>query len=98
MKYLPWEPIILRMFERYRELDDSLMAMHREYDALPFMFPDFEEWVDPEIIAKVKLKKVPRGYTMGLTTMARMLWNPVYIGWWIYDNTILVDAEGRIRR
>ncbi len=94
-RYMPWQPIILRMFERYRELNDNLMALHREYDSLPFMFPDFETWVDPEIIAKCKLKKVPKGYTMSLSTMVRLLTNPVYIGWWIYDNKILVDETGR---
>ncbi len=92
--YTPWEPIILRMFERYRELNDGLMALHRELDARPYMFPDFEDWVDEEIIAKVKMKKVPGGYTMGLTTMAKMLCNPVYIGWWVYGNVILCDETG----
>jgi Resolvase, N terminal domain/Recombinase len=94
IRYIPWCPTILEMFERYRELNDNLMALHREYDAKPFMFPDFEEWVDPEIVAKCKLKKVPEGYTMSLSTMVRLLTNPVYIGWWIYDNKILVDEKG----
>lgn len=95
IRYMPWEPIIVRMYERYRELNDSLMALHREYDAKPSMFPAFESWVDPEIIAKCRLKRVADGYTMGLTTMAKMLCNPVYLGWWVYDNVILVDEEGR---
>lgn len=95
VRYAPWSPIILRMYERYRELNDNVMALHREYDAKPYMFPDFEEWVDPEMIAKCKLKKVPGGYTMGLTTMVRMLCNPVYLGWWVYDNAILCDKEGK---
>jgi len=95
IRYMPWSPIILRMFERYRELNDNLMALHREYDAKPFMFPDFEDWVDPEIVAKCRLQKVEGGYTMALGTMTKMLCNPVYIGWWIYDNTILVDQEGK---
>lgn len=95
VRYMPWCPIILRMFERYRELNDNLMELHREYDALPFMFPDFEAWVDPEIIAKVKLRRVPGGYTMSLSAMTRMLINPVYIGWWIYENNILVDEAGK---
>ena len=94
IRYMPWSPIILRMFERYRELNDNLMALHREYDAKPFMFPDFEDWVDPEIVAKVKLAKVPGGYTMALATMTRLLTNPVYLGWWVYDNKILVDEAG----
>ncbi|GAC1613668.1 MAG: hypothetical protein NVS4B7_05260 [Ktedonobacteraceae bacterium] len=94
VRYMPWSPIILRMFERYRELNDNLMALHREYDSKPFMFPDFEEWVDPEIVNKCRLQKVPSGYTMGLSTMTRMLCNPVYLGWWIYDNVILCDEKG----
>lgn len=95
IRYMPWCPIILHMFERYRELNDNLMSLHREFDSLPFMFPDFEDWVDPEIIAKVKLGKVPGGYTMSLSTMTRMLTNPVYVGWWIYENKILVGEDGR---
>ncbi len=95
IRYMAWSPIILRMFERYRELNDNLMALHREYDSLPCMFPDFEKWVDPEIIAKCKLKKVPGGYTMSLSAMTRMLTNPVYLGWWIYENKILVGENGR---
>jgi hypothetical protein len=95
IRYMHWVPIIVRMFERYRELGDNLMALHREYDAKPFMFPDFEEWVDPEIVVKCQLKKVPGGYTMGLASMLRLLTNPVYLGWWVYDNTILVDATGQ---
>src|SRR5207237_3032934 len=59
-----------------------------------YMFPNFEAWIDPEIIAKCKLKKVPKGYTMSLSTMTRLLTNPVYLGWWIYDNAILVDENG----
>ncbi len=98
IKYIPWEEIILRIFERYRELNDNLMALHREYDAKPYMFPNFEAWVDPEIIAKCKLKKVPKGYTMSLSTMTRLLTNPVYLGWWIYDNAILVDENGLPKR
>jgi hypothetical protein len=94
IRYMPWSPIILRMFERYRELHDSIIALHREYDAMPYMFPDFEEWVDPELVNKCRLTKVKGGYTMGLTSMTRMLCNPVYIGWWIYDNVILCDERG----
>lgn len=94
LRYAAWGDVVLAMFERYRELNDNLMALHREYDAKPFMFPDFESWVDPEIVSKCRLRKVPGGYTMSLSAMQRMLCNPVYIGWWIYHDVILVDEHG----
>ena len=80
--------------KRLKQPIDQAKALHREYNAKPFMFPDFESWVDPEIVAKCLLKKVPGGYTMSLNAMQRMLCNPVYIGWWIYHNVILVDEHG----
>ena len=32
---------------------------------------------------------------MSLSAMTRMLTNPVYLGWWIYENKILIGEDGR---
>jgi len=92
--YRPHARIVFEMFTRYRELRGNLIQLHREMSERPFFFPDFESWVDPEIIAKIKLNKVPGGYTMSLTSLQRLLTNPIYIGWWCFDNTMLVDETG----
>ena len=57
-------------FKRYLELGGKLKKLYRELKQEPYLFPEFESWVDPRDVARITLQKVPDGYHMSLTTLA----------------------------
>src|SRR5258708_26409193 len=83
-------PISIRIYERYRELGDNLNRLFIELAAKPYVFPDVEKaehWI---------LTKVPGGYTFkSLKGLRYFLTNVVNVGYWVYDNMLLCDEQGR---
>jgi len=96
-KYVVYEPhagIMLAIFRRFRELSGRLWQLYRELVRLPFVFPDFEDWVAAEgFLAKTNMKKVPGGYTIGLTALEEMLCNVAYMGYWMYKKVLISTAS-----
>src|SRR5437764_6158880 len=59
------KPVIFSLFERYYELGGNFHAVYREFDELPYVFPDFEEWVDKRNVNHWKKRiQVPGGYKL----------------------------------
>ncbi len=95
--YGPHAEVVRWLFRRYLELDGNLYALCREVDSMPFLFPEFEKWVDPRNIAKFGGKRAKikgdsnqEGYKSTASGIRNILCNPVYIGWWIPINGGLV--------
>jgi hypothetical protein len=82
--------IIFALFKRYYELGGNFYAVYREFDELPYVFPDFEAWVDKRNVNHWKKRiKVPGGYKLTRYGLLSILTNPVYIGWWIVGGDII---------
>jgi hypothetical protein len=61
--YHPHTQPIFSLFERYYELGGNFNALCREVDEMPYVFSDFESWVDKRNINHwKKRKKVVGGY------------------------------------
>jgi len=56
---------------------------------MPFVFPDFEPWVDRRNIRDKRWKKVPGGYHISRRGLLWLLTNPVYIGWLIINGDVI---------
>ena len=88
--YHPHKPAIFSLFERYYELGGNFNALCREVDELPYVFLDFEPWVDKRNVNHwKKRKKTPGGYKLTRTGLSSILTNPVYIGWWIVEGDVI---------
>lgn len=91
-KFIPYEPhaaVVRWLFERFRELAGQTSELFREIDRLPFLFPDFDESMDKELVKKFRMKKVHGGYKISSVFGLRyILSNPVYAGYWIYNNVV----------
>jgi len=84
------KPVIFLLFERYYELGGNFHAVYREFDELPYVFSDFEEWVDKRNVNHWKKRiKVPGGYKLTRYGLRSILTNPVYIGWWIVAGDVM---------
>jgi hypothetical protein len=83
------------LFKRFLELDGNFAELCREAEKMPYLFPAFEEWVDPKNISRFSGNRKNRGgslITEGLYKgcykptadgLKSILTNPVYIGWWL---------------
>src|SRR6185312_13313994 len=88
--YQDHKPPVLLLFERYYELGGNFNALCREVDEMPFVFPDFEPWVDKRNVNHWKKRKhVPGGYKLKRFGVYSILTNPVYIGWWIVAGDVI---------
>jgi hypothetical protein len=88
MVYPPHAEIVFWMFKRYLVLDGNFPALCREVDAMPYLFPPFEGWVDPKDMGHLAMKQFTEGAYQGYykptaNGLKSILTNPVYIGWWI---------------
>ncbi|MFL5586536.1 MAG: recombinase family protein [Ktedonobacteraceae bacterium] len=94
-KIFPYEPharIVKKLFKRFGELRGHLKELFREVHAGKFDFPDFDEGISKEVIARYHLKKIPGGYRMSdESALAYLLTNRVYIGHWIYKGTLISE-------
>jgi hypothetical protein len=107
-RFLVYEPhaaIVRRLYKRYRELNGRFSALAKEVAAMPYVFPDFESWVDERDIRACFLKKVPGGYHMTKRSLFRLLTAPEYAGYWVYSTgkndegeleyALLTDEQGK---
>ncbi len=88
--YQPHKAPVLSLFERYYELEGNFNYLCREIDEMPYVFRDFEPWVDKRNVNHWKhRRKVPGGYTLTRFGIGSILTNPVYLGWWIVQGDIV---------
>src|SRR5947209_19376455 len=59
-KYIIYEPhahIVKWLFRRFLELDGNFPQLCREVEAMPYVFPKFEEWVDPKSMSRFSMNR-----------------------------------------
>ncbi len=86
--YEPWGEPTRWLFRRHFELGFNFTRLCREVDALDYLYPPFESWVDPKTVAKIAIKQITEGpfaryYKPTRSGLHSILTNPVYIGWWL---------------
>lgn len=92
--YQPHAEIIRRLFRRFKELRGYLEELFREVLAGKFDFPEFDNSVSQEIKTRYRFKKVPGGYRISdNTSLFYLLTNRVYIGHWVYKNTLVSEKN-----
>jgi DNA invertase Pin-like site-specific DNA recombinase len=87
--YKPHAAIVLDQFRRNYALEGDFYTLSREVDAMPLLFPEFEDWVDERNIPKKKRKRVPGGYHISDYGLRLLLTNPFYIGWLIVMGDVI---------
>ncbi len=87
--YEPHATIILWIFVRFYELEGNFLVLCRELEAMPFVFPLFDQTVDPRCVVRCRRKQVPGGYHITRHGLETLLTNPVYLGWWIVQGGIV---------
>jgi Resolvase, N terminal domain len=91
MKYMAYHShadISLRLFQRLLELDGNFPLLRREIDRMPYLYPPFEEWVDPKNVSKFVIKQIEDGPYRGCYKptgdgLRSIMTNPVFTGLWI---------------
>jgi len=86
--YRPHAEIVAWLFQRFFELDGNFPALRREVEEMPYLFPEFEPWVDHKNIGKFLVRRIKDGpykgnYKPSEKGLRSILTNPVYIGWWL---------------
>jgi hypothetical protein len=88
--YAPHATVVRWLFRRFLELDGNFPQLCREVEAMPYVFPKFESWVDPKTVSRFSLhrKNMSNRTTDGHYKLFRhglesILTNPMYLGWWI---------------
>lgn len=100
-KYIVYEPhakVVKWLYRRLLELGGNIQELCREIDAMPYLFPPFEPWVDRKCRNKFSGRKsiIKNGEYKGYYKpsphgIRNILQNEVYIGWWIPMNGGLVE-------
>src|SRR6185437_9826675 len=68
------------------------MELCRELEAMPFLFPKFENWIDAKDVRRLMIGKTESGDYMPSATGVRLiLTNPVYLGIWIPQNGGVIE-------
>jgi len=96
MIYPPHADIVFWLFKRFFDLDGNFPSLKREVEAMPYLFPPFEEWVDRKNVNRFMIKEIEEGAYKGFYKPTKrglesILCNPVYIGWWIPIDGGLVE-------
>ncbi len=84
-RYIPYEPhaqVTASLYARYRQLNGAFNVLASEVVRMPFVYPDFEAWVDQRDVHQFRLKKVPGGYTMGREALRNLLTAVEVVGYW----------------
>lgn len=90
--YIPYEPhahVVASLFARFRTLCGATNELCREIEKLPFLFPEFEPWVDDREKQKIRLRRVPGGYTLTRGGLISILTNVHYLGWWVFQGEVV---------
>jgi DNA invertase Pin-like site-specific DNA recombinase len=87
MVYEPHAHRVRWLFRRYLELDGNLRGLAREVEAMEYLFPPFESWVDKKDAGRLKVKKIQQGpfqgyYKPTIAGIQSILTNRIYIGQW----------------
>jgi DNA invertase Pin-like site-specific DNA recombinase len=100
--YPPHAEVTLWVARRLVELDFSLHYLCQELDDMPYLYPQFESWVDKKTISRFELKPIEDGPYSGNYKPTRagiesILTNPANIGWWIpIEGEIIKDNHPAI--
>ncbi|GHO95212.1 hypothetical protein KSF_052600 [Reticulibacter mediterranei] len=104
-KYIIYEPhakVVKWLFHRFLELDGNIWELCREIEKMPFLFPKFEDWIDPKNVSKfaagghkrsslIKEGPYAGNYKSTIYGVRYILCNPVYIGWWLPINGGVIE-------
>ncbi|TMD66898.1 MAG: recombinase family protein [Chloroflexi bacterium] len=98
MVYPPHAEVTLWLARRFVELDFSIHYLCQEIDAMPYLYPAFEDWVDKKTISRFELKPIEDGPYAGCYKPTRsgiesILTNPANIGWWIPIEGEIVESN-----
>jgi DNA invertase Pin-like site-specific DNA recombinase len=91
--YKPWQHAVLHLFEHFYALEGDLSTLCREVEDMPFVFPNYESWVDKRNIRDQTWKKVPGGYHISRRGIISILTNPFYIGWLIVASDVITTEN-----
>lgn len=95
--YAPHALIVVELFIRFIELGSDLDALCEELQDKPYIFPDFEEWVDNAIVARCNLRPGRYGgYMISRRGLKHMLTNDVYIGTFRREGAVLEHNHAAI--
>jgi len=94
IEYAPHARVVRRLYARFRELG-AFNLLAAEVAQLPYVFPDFEEWVDERNKRRFILKRVPGGYHISRTSLMHLLTAIEYVGYWHVKGELLTDAQGQ---
>ena len=99
-RYMIYEPharIVRWLYRRFLELDGNFAQLCREVEAMPYLFPAFEDWVDKKTVSRFHMKQIIDGSYKGNykpvgNGLRSILSNPTYIGWWLpIDGGVIED-------
>ncbi len=98
-RYIPYEPhklVVRKLYARYRhQWNGQFNLLAHEVEQMPFVFPDFEDWVDKRDKSKFQFKKVPGGYHITPEALRHLLQSVEHAGYWKVDETVLTDESGQ---
>jgi hypothetical protein len=97
-RYIPYQPhaeVTARLYARYRELGGQFNLLAAEVARMPFVFPDFEDWVDPKDVRKFRFRKVAGGYHVSKNSLRSILTAIEMVGYWKFQGELLTDASGK---
>jgi len=86
--YEPHAKVIRWIFQRFFELGGKLLALCRELNALPVLFPDFNAEYE-RYTKKYLMQRVPGGYQISQHGLRSMLTNVAYVGWWVFHEEVI---------
>ncbi len=86
--YEPHAQVIRWIFQRFFELGGKLLALCRELNTLPVLFPDFDAEHE-RYTKKYLMRHVSGGYQISQHGLRSLLTNVAYIGWWIFHEEVI---------
>lgn len=90
-RYMIYEPharVIRWIFRRFFELGGKLIALCRELNSMPVLFPDFDKEYE-RYAKKYLMQRVPGGYQISQHGLRSLLTNVAYIGWWMFHEEVI---------
>ncbi len=87
--YEPHATVVRWLFKHFVELGFDLTALKRELQQMPYVFPQFESWVDRTFVEKCNLREQNGGYSLCEKTVERILTNEIYIGTYRREGVVM---------